>query len=178
MLGLLLALALSAGPAPASAEAVKPIRRETPVFFPPGSFDWADTWDLNLEGAFGARLNPAQHLVGFGRIRAGRLFVRDEFHYALGVSLEFSNKMPVTVGVQGELLHVISGFWAQAGALLDLGPRPGLMLAGGISLVGVEVQLRSYDQQTVAFAGFVKLRLPISEIAHALGPRRPNALYR
>ncbi len=178
MIGLLLALTLAAEPVDPPAPAVKPVRREAPVYFPPGSFDWADTWDLNLEGAFGARLNPDQHLVGFGRIRVGRLFVRDEFHLSLGLTLEFANKMPVTVGLQGELLHVLTGFWAQGGVLLDLGPRPGLMLSGGISIVGIEVQLRSYDQQSVAFAGFIKLRIPISEIAHAMHPRRPNPQYR
>lgn len=134
-----------------------------------------NTWDLNLEGAFGRFFADAPTLTGFGRVRAGALFIREPLYLALGLTYEYSNLEKATFGVQGEVLHLDSGFWAQAGAQLDTDGHPGGMLSAGWSLFGVEAQLREYDGRGTGVALYGKLRIPVSIIARVFASHPSNA---
>ena len=76
--------------------------------------------------------------------------------------------MAATFGVQAEYISDNSGFWVQVGALLDTQPRPGAMAAVGYSLVGAEVQVRSYEGIGTIAALYAKLRIPIGFLAYEL----------
>lgn len=134
------------------------------------------TWDANLDGAIGYSWEGANHLSGFGRARAGILFVNEEdiqapHFYTLGATYEFSEFSPATFGLQFEHMSLNSGTWFQLGALVDIQPRPGFMIAGGLSLLGVEAQVRWAENEGAFFAIYGKLRIPISIIAIALSKR-------
>lgn len=134
------------------------------------------TWDANLDGALGYSWEGNNHLTGFGRARFGLLYVNEEdlqapHYYSLGATYEFSDFNPATFGVQFEHMSLNSGTWVQAGLLMDIQPRPGFMLAGGLSLLGVEAQVRWAENDGAFFAIFGKLRIPISIIAIALSGR-------
>lgn len=134
------------------------------------------TWDANLDGAIGYSWQGDNHLTGFGRARAGILYVNEEdlqapHYYSLGATYEFSDFSPATFGLQFEQMSLNSGTWFQLGALVDIQPRPGFMIAGGLSLLGVEAQVRWADNEGAFFAIFGKLRIPISIIAIAISGR-------
>jgi hypothetical protein len=134
----------------------------------PAGYRRATTWDLNLEGALGSTFGSGHELTGFGRARGGVLAVRDANVFALGATYEYSNFQKATFGVQGEYINDNSGFWLQLGALLDIQPRPGAMLALGYTVFGAELQVRSYEPMGVTFAAYAKIRLPIGFIAYEL----------
>jgi hypothetical protein len=155
-------------PPPASS-APSPTKAPPTVFIgAPAGYRRVTTWDLNLEGALGSTLGSGHALTGFGRARAGVLALRDANVFALGLTYEYSNLQHATFGLQGEYINDDSGFWAQLGALLDGRPRPGGMLALGYTLVGAELQLRSYEATGLTFAAYLKLRIPIGFIAAEL----------
>ena len=133
----------------------------------------ANTWDLNIDGAFGRYLGDEPKWTGFVRARAGLLFVREPMlYYALGLTYEYSNLSNATFGVQAEILHLDSGFWGQAGALLDTNGHPGAMVAAGYSLIGLEAQYRTYDGGLGdGIAVYAKLRVPVGVLAYLLGHR-------
>lgn len=157
-----------APPPPAAVAAPAPSPAQAKALAIP-SLERATTWDLNVEGVLGARIEP-RSLWGLARLRVGALFIRDSWYYFLGATYEWSNLMPATFGVQAEVLNLEKGFWAQLGALIDLGPRPGAMLSVGWSVVGVELQVRSFDGQLAVAVGG-KLRLPIGVIARLFSSR-------
>jgi hypothetical protein len=134
----------------------------------------ANTWDLNIEGAVGRFYGSEAHAwTGFGRVRAGGLFIREPLYLSLGMTYEFSDLSKATFGVQGEVMHLDLGLWAQGGGLLDVAGHAGGMLAVGWSLFGVETQLRQYDGLGSGIAVYAKLRLPISIIARIFAKPRP-----
>lgn len=134
----------------------------------------ANTWDLNLEGAIGRFYGDSNAWTGFGRVRAGALFIREPLYLALGATYEISNLQKATFGIQGEVLHLDMGFWAQGGGLLDVSGHPGGMLALGWSLFGVEGQVRDYDGRGTGAAVYAKIRFPISIIARLFTSRSPK----
>lgn len=131
--------------------------------------DRATTWDLNLEGALGWVLPDTgdswgdKRFTGFLRARAGILRIHDSWYFSAGPTFETSKLQPVTVGLQGEVMNLEAGLWAQAGALFDGGAHPGAMGAIGWSLFGVEAQYRVYDKYNLGEvpAVYFKLRIPI-----------------
>ena len=131
------------------------------------------TWDLNIDGAYGRLFTDPARGAGFGRIRAGVLWVRDPTFLSIGATYELSNFSSATLGVQGEWLNLEMGIWAQAGALIDVDgtPRFGAMAAVGWSIVGVEVQGRDVAGSGFVPAVFAKLRIPISIIAFGIRGR-------
>ncbi len=137
-------------------------------------FDHANTWDLNIDGAFGRFFGSEEaKWTGFGRIRGGALFIRDSLYSAIGATYEYSSLEKGTFGVQAELMHIEMGLWGQAGALLDVSGHPGAMAAVGWSLFGVEAQVRSYDGLGTGVGLYVKLRIPVSIIARVFA-RHPG----
>lgn len=131
------------------------------------------TWDANVDGALGYAYERDGHLSGFGRVRAGVLFVNEEdiqapAFRAIGLTYDFSDLTPATFGLQFETLSLNSGAWFQAGAMVDIQPRPGFMLAAGLSLIGVEGQVRWSKEEGAFLAVYGKLRVPVGIIAVAL----------
>jgi hypothetical protein len=131
------------------------------------------TWDANIDGALGYSFEADNHFTGFARARVGLLFVNEEdiqapLFRSLGVTYEFSDFTPATFGIQAESMWLNSGVWLQAGALIDIQPRPGFMLAAGISLLGVEGQVRWSEDDGPFVAIFGKLRIPLGVIGVAL----------
>jgi hypothetical protein len=149
-----------------------PARPPTAYIGAPSGYRRITTWDLNLEGALGSTLGSAHVLTGFGRVRAGVLALRDASVFALGATYEVSNLEKATFGVQAEYINDDSGFWAQVGALLDTQPRPGAVLGIGYTLVGVELQVRSYEPAGATFALYGTLRIPIGFLAAELRETR------
>jgi hypothetical protein len=131
----------------------------------------ANTWDLNIDGAFGRFFGDDARWTGFVRARAGILFVREPLYNAIGLTYEYSSLSNATFGIQAEILHLDSGFWGQVGGLLDVSGRPGIMAAVGFSLVGIEAQYRSYDGLGDGIAIYAKLRAPIGVLAYVFGTR-------
>lgn len=176
MSALALAFLLASEAGVSDAPAPAPAPEERPVVLPPARtavalpvLERTTTWDLNVEGVLGARLEP-RSLWGLARVRGGVLFIRDSWYYFLGATYEWSNLMPATFGLQAEVLNLEKGFWAQLGALIDVGPRPGAMLSLGWSVVGVELQVRSFDGQLAVAVGG-KLRIPVGVIARLFSAR-------
>jgi hypothetical protein len=131
------------------------------------------TWDANIDGALGYSFQGDGHLSGFGRVRAGLLFVNEEdiqapAFRAIGLTYEFSELTPITFGLQFEFLSLNSGAWFQAGAMVDIQPRPAFMLGAGLSLIGVEGQVRWSEGEGAFFAVYGKLRIPLGIIGVAL----------
>jgi hypothetical protein len=131
----------------------------------------ANTWDLNIDGAFGRFFGDDAKWTGFVRARAGILFVREPLYSAIGFTYEYSSLSNATFGIQAEILHLDSGFWAQLGGLLDVSGHPGIMAAVGFSLVGLEAQYRTYDGLGDGIAIYAKLRAPIGVLAYVFGTR-------
>jgi hypothetical protein len=156
----------SAAP-PAAASAVPPPAGSVRGIFEPPS----TTWDLNLEGAIGWYASGGAQFTGFLRARPGVIFIRDPLYFTVGPTYDWSPISPATFGVQGEILHLDKGLWAQIGGLLDTHARAGVDVAVGLSLLGLEGQYRSYEGIGSVFAGYVKLRLPIGILVHALSRR-------
>ena len=137
--------------------------------------------DLNLDGALGW-VPEREHITGFARARVGVLvFIEpldptgSQLALSTGLTYEASDLSGATIGLQTELIHIGTGFWGQAGALVDLlVPSPGFMVAVGWSLFGVEVQRRLYDVNRNgasdglnSFGLYAKVRVPISIIMRA-----------
>lgn len=130
-------------------------------------------WDANLDAGYGRAFgDDGARRNGLLRARAGVLWVHEPWFTAIGPTYEYSNLRAATFGLQIEQMHLTSGFWAQAGGLLDTRGRPGAMAALGVSLFGVEAQVRQHDQIGSSFAVIGKVRIPISIIAFALGQRK------
>jgi hypothetical protein len=128
------------------------------------------TWDLNIDGAYGRVFaDPEGRWTMFGRVRAGLMYIRDSLYFSLGPTYEISKLQLATFGLQGEVMHIETGLWCQLGALVDVAPHPGLMVAAGWSLFGVEFQAREYDRYGIgeAPALYGKIRIPIGVIARA-----------
>jgi hypothetical protein len=131
----------------------------------------ANTWDLNIDGAAGRFLGDDAKWTGFVRARAGALLVREPLYWSIGATYEYSSLANATFGIQAEVLHLDSGLWAQIGVLLDTNAHQGVMAAVGYSLIGAEVQYRTYDGLGSGIAAYVKLRAPIGVIAYVFGRR-------
>jgi hypothetical protein len=129
------------------------------------------TWDLNLEGALGWYFQSGPQFTGFLRARPGVLFIRDPLYFTVGATYDWSPISPATFGVQAEILHFDKGLWAQLGGLVDTHARFGGDLALGLSLIGVEGQYRSYENIGSVFAAYLKVRIPIGILVHALSRR-------
>jgi hypothetical protein len=54
--------------------------------------------------------------------------------------------------------------------MVDTTPRPGVMVAAGYSIFGIEAQLRDFGgSEGVRFSAFLKIRLPVRLVLMALG---------
>jgi hypothetical protein len=155
--------------APAGMSSPTPEAR-TPIAFigAPSGYRRATTWDLNIDGALGSTLGAEHALAGLGRIRAGALLFRDANVFALGLTYEYSNLEKATWGGQVEYISDNSGLWLELGALVDMQPRLGAMTAVGYSLLGIELQLRSFEATGTTFVAYAKLRIPIGFLAYEL----------
>ncbi len=128
------------------------------------------TWDMNLDGGYGRLYSePDGRWTTFGRVRAGLMYIRDSLYFSLGPTYEISKLQLATFGLQGEVMHIETGLWCQIGALVDIAPHPGFMVAAGWSIFGIEFQAREYDRYGIGEAPAVygKIRIPIGVIARA-----------
>ncbi len=169
--------------APPAAPAAPPVAPESPaakIVLPPDPpmiriprLRYANTWDLNLEAGVGTVFRDADRLAVLGRGRAGVLLVRDNNFWQLGVTAEYLTKVErPAFGLQAEYLNLENGLWTQLGVNIDTKTRPGGMAALGLSIVGVEVQVREFEGDgNVHAALLAKIRIPIGIIAYALGHR-------
>ncbi len=137
-------------------------------------------FDLNIEGGLGKTLQR-DGLTGFARARAGWLTVVEPrnpqgspLYVTVGGTLATSDLGLFSVGLQGELMHLSSGFWAQGGGFVDVTkPGPGVALSAGWSLFGVEFQRRFVDEGRALtepradWAVYGKLRIPVTIIMSA-----------
>ena len=130
-------------------------------------------WDLNLDGAAGRVFADPAYWGYFGRARLGVTWVRDPAFYSLGVTYDIGKDSYATVGVQGEAMHLSSGCWLQAGAMLDLEhrARPGGSFSLGFSVVGVELQVKDLPDHGWTPALYGKIRIPVGLLAFALTER-------
>jgi hypothetical protein len=124
-------------------------------------------WDVNLEGGYGRYFADPAERFGFGRARAGLLYSVDPMFYAVGITYDWSNLAAATFGLQAEVMHIETGLWAQAGALLDTQVHPGAMGSVGWSIFGAEVQYRKFDPNDWGAVVVGKLRIPVTFIAKA-----------
>jgi hypothetical protein len=123
------------------------------------------SWDLNLEGGLGS---APPTLFALGRLRAGLLVYQGPWYGAVGVTYEISTLALAAIGVQGEILHLGTGLWAQLGGALSTRGQPSAMFAFGWSLVGIEGEWRA---PTLAGPNWVilgKLRIPVALIVMAI----------
>ncbi len=137
--------------------------------------EYDDTWDLNLEGAYGKVLCDGCGKTGFGRARVGFLGIRDRYYVMAGLTYDIGDRSPAVVGLQGELVSKELGVWVQLGGQLDLahlGGRssgPGFMASVGWSLFGFEMQRRSFDEDHApAWAAYGKIRIPVRLVLRAI----------
>jgi len=138
-----------------------------------GPRERATTWDMNIDLGYGRVFSDPGHWSTFGRVRAGVLHVHDTIYLALGATYDLSSLSPATFGVQGEFLHLESGFWLQLGGFIGTpGARPGGMAAVGFSLLGIEAQARSYDDLGSVGAVYLKVRIPIGVLVYGLTHRK------
>ena len=153
----------TAPPMPAPPAPAPPVQPESAVpfvFTRPGKR--YVTWDLNVEGAGGRVFTEPAQWTGFGRVRAGVLWVRDPDFFTLGVNYEVSGLSSAIVGAQGEWMNLEMGTWGQVGPLFDVahGGRPGFMASLGWSIVGIEYQGRDMRDADFVSAIYAKLRGP------------------
>jgi hypothetical protein len=125
------------------------------------------TWDLNLEGGFGRRVDSDGDWGAVFRARAGVLLVREPRFYALGATFTAQRGFAPAFGIQAESTSSESGLWFQLEGLLDLDGHPGGTFGAGMSLFGVEFQARD-SQAGVQGIVLAKVRVPISILAFAL----------
>jgi hypothetical protein len=141
-----------------------------------GFYEREVTWDLNLEGGWGRAFGDASRPVGFGRVRGGVLWVHEPWYTSVGLFYDLSSFTPATFGIQTEQMQLTSGLWVQAGAGVDVQPRPMVMAGLGWSIFGVEIQYRDFgsvrDVNTGA-AVYGTLRVPVSIIARVFRTRHP-----
>lgn len=129
----------------------------------------ANTWDVNLDLGYGYAFGDARRGGGLARGRFGVLLVRDAVMLQFGGTAEWTTiAQHPAFGAQGEVLHVDTGAWFQLGGAIDTAGKPGGMMALGLSLFGVEAELRQYagyDGLIVSVYG--KLRIPVGILAYA-----------
>lgn len=139
-----------------------------------GRFRYANTWNLDLEGGAGYVFSGVDKWTTFFRARPGVLIVRDDDFYQLGATAEYMglSRRPA-FGLQAEYLHLQLGTWIQVGGSIDTKGRPGVMGAVGLSIFGVEAQVREFDQVSdAAFALIGKVRIPIGILVYGLRTRK------
>lgn len=137
-------------------------------------FRYANTWDLNLEGGGGYVFGDVEKWSGFVRARPGVLIVRNDDFYQLGPTVEYLGmlKRPA-FGAQVEYLHLQFGTWIQLGASIDTRGRPGGNAAVGLSVLGIEAQVREFDASPdPAFALIGKLRIPLGILVYGLSTKK------
>ncbi|MEM1031764.1 MAG: hypothetical protein AAGN82_15540 [Myxococcota bacterium] len=134
--------------------------------------------DIDLDGGVARALEP-EAWIGFGRLRLGVLTwiepstpVASPVLVSVGATYGLSSFSPAEVGVETELLHLGSGFWFQGAGAVDLvDPGPVWRVAAGWSVLGVEVQNRTFPDddrlpsdpsRTFVIGG--KLRAPIGPL--------------
>ena len=135
---------------------------------------YANTWDVNLEGGVGSVFRDSKRLTFLTRARVGALFVRDNHFYQVGATAEWLSALDrPAFGAQAEYLNLEMGAWFQVGGSIDTKAKPGGMLAAGLSIVGVEAQLREFDGDTEPHvAVLAKLRLPIGILVYGIRSRK------
>jgi hypothetical protein len=137
-------------------------------------FRYANTWDLNLEGGGGYVFGSTDKGTGLVRARPGVLLVRNDSFYQLGATAEYlwMLKRPA-FGLQAEYLHLQLGTWIQIGGSIDTKGRPGGMAAVGLSIFGIEAQVREFDASPdPAFVLLGKIRLPLGILVYGLQTKK------
>jgi hypothetical protein len=133
-------------------------------------FRYANTWDLNLDAGGGYVFGDVGKWTGLARGRVGALIVRNDNFFQLGATAEYLTalKRPA-FGIQAEYLHLQLGTWIEAGASVDTKGRPGGMLSVGLSLIGVEAQVRQFDNaEDPSLVLLAKIRIPIGILVYGI----------
>jgi hypothetical protein len=136
----------------------------------------ANTLDLDISGGGGYFTGGPGRGVGFARVRAGILFARWPISTSIGTTFEVNNLSAATYGLQLEFLHIGMGVWLQLGAMMDGRAQFGGLASLGWSFLGVEAQVRGYDQPLpdrqandgYGFAILGKVRIPLGFILYAM----------
>jgi len=135
---------------------------------------YANTWDVNLEGGVGSVFRDSDRLAWLARGRFGALFVRDNSFWQVGATAEWVSSLNrPAFGAQGEYLHLELGTWLQLGGSIDTKGKPGGMVAAGLSIVGVEAQVREFENDTDPHVALLaKLRIPLGVLAYGLRTKK------
>ncbi|MCL2726491.1 MAG: hypothetical protein FWD69_18885 [Polyangiaceae bacterium] len=153
---------------PLTTNAAAPAGRARPM----STFRDATTWDLNLEGGYGYAFGDAHRGSALLRARPGVLFIRDSSVWQAGATVEWTSiGKELAFGVQAEYMHIGLGTWIQGGASVDAAARFGGMAAVGLSVFGVEAQVRNDGFDSPIFALYAKIRIPIGLIVYAISSR-------
>ncbi len=146
------------------------------VFFTHSSAAEAQTWDAAVDfGGGGFSTTDGAKFFGMARIRPGILWPNGDKFWALGPYFETGSRSWGTVGVQGEYLDLKSAFWGQAMLFQDIEVgRPGVGIAGGWSVFGLELQQRSLNPEGPGVVAMAKVHLPLGVAGYAMreGPRK------
>jgi len=100
------------------------------------------------------------------RLRVGSTFVLDPLFLTIAPYVEVKTGLPFVFGLQTEMMHLETGLWLQAGAMVDIKGRPGGIAAAGWSIFGVEYQ-KYNGREKLNRLLFIKLKLPFSFIYYA-----------
>jgi len=111
-------------------------------------------FNLNIDAGYGGNL---MRQSGMLRLKTGWLGVSEPWYISAGPSISLYHSMPLTVGMQAEVMHLSTGGWLQLEGFVDVEKDVGGMIGLGWSLVGVEFQTRKNHMWTV----FGKLRIPV-----------------
>jgi hypothetical protein len=137
-------------------------------------FRYANTWDLNFDVGVGYAFGDVGKWSGLARGRAGALIVRNDNFYQLGATAEYVGLVHrPAFGLQAEYLHLQLGTWFEVGASVDTKGRIGGMASAGLSIVGVEAEVRQFENLAdPSFALFAKIRVPIGILVYGLQTRK------
>lgn len=150
----------------------KPKARYTGPITTAGAYERGWWWDLDLEGGGGIWLEPHNPALGMGRVRVGALYMAEPWYFTVGATYQYSNLSPAAFGVQAEVMQLWTGFWAQAGAEVNIAGQVGPNFSVGYSVFGVESETWVGDGQPARTALLLKLRVPVSWLLRIGEPAR------
>jgi hypothetical protein len=100
------------------------------------------------------------------------MYMAEPWYFTLAPTYEYSTFSKATFGLQLEALSLWAGFWGQLGGQYDIEGNPGWMASIGLSLIGVEYQVRYLPAGQTRWAAFAKLRIPITWLLQVGKPAR------
>ena len=126
------------------------------------------TWDLLLEGGL-SRYDEQLGFMGGGRV--GVSLIEGSNVLTLGAIGRAGTEKSTTVGLEFEYLSLRMGLFGHLGASSDFDGNPVGSLGAGWQFIGLEGQYRpmTADGDDYGWAGYAKLRVPVSWIVRVVG---------